>query len=358
VLTVTASVTDGGTLTYQWYSNTTNNNTDGTIITYATNVSFTPPTGTVGTVYYYVVVANTIGDNLDGGVKTATVTSETARITVFITSPTGIEMVWIPSGSFQMGSNDSLDWNAQPAHQVTLTNGFWMGKYQVTQGQYQAVMGSNPSWFTTANGRPPAIGETDARRPVERVSWYDTIVFCNRLSMMEGLTPAYRIDGVTDPDIWITIHGAPPTSSIPSSRWNFVEIVPGSTGYRLPTEAQWEYACRAGTTTAYNTGNVITDNTGWYLANSGSRTREVGLKPANSWGLHDKHGNVWEWVWDWFGYYTNTPKEDPTGPTAGDGPVIRGGSWNFDEQGLRSAYRYGDWPYIRNLILGFRLSRP
>jgi formylglycine-generating enzyme required for sulfatase activity len=277
-----------------------------------------------------------------------------------------LDMVWIPAGSFQMGSNDSLDWNAQPPHQVTLTSGFWMGKYQITQRQYQAVMGSNPSFFTGTNDWhnttvTPAFNRNNL--PVETVSWYDAIVFCNRLSMMEGLKPAYEMQDVNNNSTWTTDParwGAVPTSSSDPqrARWNAVRVVSGSTGYRLPTEAQWEYACRAGTTTAYNTGDVITDDTGWYSANSGNRTREVGLKPAILWGLYDKHGNVWEWCWDWFGIYTNTPKTDPTGPIFGDNRVMRGGSWHYDGRYFRSANRAYFWPIYGNYNLGFRLVRP
>jgi len=264
-----------------------------------------------------------------------------------------VEMVSISAGTFTMGSpstESGSDSDERPQHSVTLSS-FKMGKYQVTQEQYQAVMGTNPSNFTSA-----VSGEsgTPGKLPVERVSWYDTLVFCNKLSMIEGLSPAYRISGSTDPAAW----GIVPTSS--NTTWDAVQIVAGSTGYRLPTEAQWEYACRAGTTTAYNTGAAISDNTGWYTSNSGSKTHEVGKKPANAWGLYDMHGNVWEWCWDWYGlsYYSSSPASNPMGASSGAVRVLRGGSWSYSAESLRSACRGSSYPYGRFINLGFRLVRP
>ena len=269
-----------------------------------------------------------------------------------------VDMVWIPAGTFTMGSpTTEPDRNSgETQRQVTLTKGFYMGKYEVTQEQYQAVTGVNPSNFSSN----PAAGETQGRRPVERVSWYDAIVFCNKLSVMEGLTPAYRINGSTDPDIWIATHGPIPTiwDDPLKAIWDAVEVVSGSTGYRLPTEAQWEYACRAGTTTAYNTGDTITDNTGWYSSNSGSRTHEVGKKPPNAWGLYDMHGNVWEWCWDWYGTYASGVQTDPTGRSSGSFRVLRGGGWIDYAQVVRSAYRFDISPHGSNGYIGFRLLRP
>jgi len=276
----------------------------------------------------------------------------TRNVSVGIKTDSLIQMVQIPAGTFQMGSptGEPNRYSEETQHSVTLSS-FKMGKYQVTQALYQAVMGTNPSYFTSA-----VTGEsgTPGKLPVEKVSWYDALVFCNKLSVMEGLSPAYRINGSTDPTAWGTV----PTSG--NSTWDAVQIVSGSTGYRLPTEAQWEYACRAGTTTAYNTGATISDNTGWYTSNSGTKTHEVGKKPANAWGLYDMHGNVWEWCWDWYSssYYSSSPPNDPMGASSGTLRVLRGGGWGYSAENLRSALRSYSYPNSRSDILGFRLVRP
>jgi len=259
------------------------------------------------------------------------------------------EIVWINSGTFQMDGTDS----GGTTRPVTLTSGFYIGKYEVTQAQYKAVMNNaNPSYFGGDH------------LPVESVSWYDVIVFCNRLSIMEGLTPAYQINGSTNPDDW----GTAPTSS--NETWNAAEIIADATGYRLPTEAQWEYACRAGTTTAFNWGSNIINSTqanyearyvdtyntvaGTYI----DRTTEVGSYAPNAWGLHDMHGNVHEWCWDWYGSYASGSQTDPRGAASGSDRVTRGGSWSNVGQGLRSAYRGIISPDGRGIALGFRLLRP
>ena len=268
-----------------------------------------------------------------------------------ITSPTGIVMVTIPAGTFIMGSptSEANRESGETQHSVTLS-GFKISKYLVTQEQYQAVMGSNPSNFNSN----PQSGETQGKRPVEEVSWYDAIVFCNRLSIKEGLTPAYSIGGKTDPTAW----GRMPMYT-GDATWDAVIIVAGSNGYRLPTEAQWEYACRAKTTTAYNTGNTISDNTGWYESNSGDKTHEVGKKPANAWGLHDMHGNVWEWCWDWYNDYSSGTQTDPMGGvSSGTYRVFRGGSCDNSAERMRSAYRRYTYPLGQYYDVGFRLIRP
>jgi len=353
-LSVSASIT-GGTLSYQWYSNTTASNIGGTVINGATGSSYTIPTTLTAGTYYYFVEVRAAG----GAVS---VRSNVAIVGVRrspITSSTGIDLIDIPAGTFTMGSPTSeANRSDETQHQVTISKGFYMGKYEVTQEQYQAVTGTTPSFFDNSGekiiiqqglGIPydtaPAAGEVQGKRPVENVTWYDAVEFCNKLTAMEGLTPAYTITGRTPTT------GYPITSATVTVNWN-------ANGYRLPTEAEWEYACRAGTTTAYNTGNTISDYTGWYSSNCNSRTHEVGKKPPNAYGLYDMHGNVLEWCWDWYGTYASGAQTDPRGAASGSTRVLRGGGWRTSGQNLRSAYRNSDSPAYRYDYIGFRLVRP
>jgi formylglycine-generating enzyme required for sulfatase activity len=230
-------------------------------------------------------------------------------------------MVRISGGTFMMGSPDSensRESDEGPQHSVTVS-GFSMAKYEVTQGEYQAVMGTNPSGFSGGN------------LPVEQVSWYDAIVYCNALSQREGLTPAYTISG----------------SNV---TWNR-----SANGYRLPTEAEWEYACRAGTTTPYYTGDSISKSQANYNENG---TMDVGSFVPNAWGLYDMAGNVWEWCWDWYEDYSTGSQTNPEGPSTGTNRVERGGSWFiFGGGDLRSASRGHSTPSLRFDFIGFRLVR-
>ncbi len=220
----------------------------------------------------------------------------------------GIEMVYIPPGTFMMGSpkdeEGRLD-NEGPQHRVILSRGFWLGKYPVTQGQWEVVMGGNPSYY---KGEP--------RLPVEKVSWDDCQAFCRKLSQQ------------------------------------------GKGQFRLPTEAEWEYACRAGSTTRYCFGDLegALGEYAWIEGNSGNKTHLVGGKKPNTWGLYDMHGNVWEWCQDWYGNYSYSAETDPTGPNSGSYRVIRGGHWINCAGYCRSASRGRISPGNRINNLGFRLA--
>jgi len=266
-----------------------------------------------------------------------------------------VEMVQVAGGSFQMGTASGGGSYEMPVHTVTLT-GFSMGKYPVTQEQYQAVMGSNPSYFDGTVGKKPASGEAQGKRPVEQVSWYDAIVFCNKLSVKEGLSPAYSINGSTDTSAW----GSVPTGDR-DGKWDAVEVVHGSKGYRLPTEAQWEYAAKGGNGSPGNytySGSNTAGNVAWYEGNSDDKTHEVGKKLPNALGLYDMSGNVWEWCWDWHGSYTGVAQTDPAGAVAGAYRVLRGGGWSNDAVFTRSVNRSSGNPGSWNHLIGFRLVRP
>ncbi|MDR3171159.1 MAG: SUMF1/EgtB/PvdO family nonheme iron enzyme [Treponema sp.] len=255
-------------------------------------------------------------------------------------APIPADFVKINGGTFTMGSPASekkrLDRELQ--HQVTVSS-FYMGKYEVTQKEYKAIMGKNPSYFTGDN------------RPVENVSWFKAVEYCNARSRKEGLILAYTISGGSGDNRTVT--------------WNR-----NANGYRLPTEAEWEYACRAGTTTPFSTGSTITTNQAnynWiypYPYNNKAKgtyremTIAVGSFAANAWGVYDLHGNVEEWCWDWYGDYSSGSQTDPQGASSGTNRVIRGGDWFDGGQNLRSAFRALRNPSRWNNDLGFRLVRP
>jgi eukaryotic-like serine/threonine-protein kinase len=271
-------------------------------------------------------------------------------VPVEITNSIGMKLVLIPPGEFMMGSpteliNEELKtapkddkWYLDrlpgegPRHLVRITRPFYLGMYPVTQEEYQRVMGASPSEFSaTGKSKDRVTGKDTKQFPVEMVSWQDTDEFCSRLTEM----PAEKAAG----------------------RW-----------YRLPSEAQWEYACRAGNAGRCFFSTVSDDKMAaenllpdyaWFSNNSGGQPHAVGGRRASPWGLYDVYGNVWEWCQDWHtnDYYARSPTDDPAGPPGGSRRVFRGGSWFFPAGDCRSAFRGGDGPVLRNRDLGFRVSQ-
>jgi|WetSurMetagenome_2_1015567.scaffolds.fasta_scaffold126851_2 formylglycine-generating enzyme required for sulfatase activity len=241
------------------------------------------------------------------------------------TNSIGMEFVLLPAGTFQMGSAESdreAAANEKPRHQVAISKPFYLGKYEVTQAQWEAVMDSSPYTLPRSNPYYSLPGMADRlRKPTNpaTVSWNDAREFIKRLNQKEG-----------------------------------------HTRYRLPTEAEWEYAARAGTTTAYSFGEDAKQlgRYAWYGEDfaSGS-THPVGQKEPNGWGLYDVHGNVWEWVQDWYDdrYYATSPSVDPQGSQSGSSRVVRGGSWHQTSTSWRSAFRRPYDPDYRGISIGFRL---
>ncbi|MBL7132721.1 MAG: formylglycine-generating enzyme family protein [Phycisphaerae bacterium] len=218
-----------------------------------------------------------------------------------------MKLVLIPAGTFTMGSPKTEMWRGWyegPQRKVTITKPFYMGIYEVTQEQYEAVVGKNPAKLK------------GAKNPVQSVSWDDGVAFCKALSKKTRKT------------------------------------------VRLPTEAEWEYACRAGAKTAFCFGDDQKQlgDYAWYDGNSGSKTHPVGQKKPNAWGLHDMHGNVYEWCSDWYGdSYANAKAVDPQGAASGSGRVLRGGYWGSYKCGCRSAFRFRFAPSTQWNLIGFRV---
>jgi formylglycine-generating enzyme required for sulfatase activity len=214
---------------------------------------------------------------------------------------TGMEFVWVPGGCYQMGSYDG-DNDERPVHEVCV-DGFWMGKYEVTQVQWERVMGNNPSRFKKGNNYP-----------VERVSWHDAKEFIRKLNT-------------------------------------------GGFKFRLPTEAEWEYAARSGGKREMYSGGNDVNRVAWYVGNSGMTTHSVGTKAANGLGLYDMSGNVWEWCEDSYGDYSSGSVTNPRGPYQDGFRVLRGGSWGGFARNARSAFRFRRYPDFRYSSFGFRVSR-
>ncbi len=247
-------------------------------------------------------------------------TREQKRLGGPVVNSVDIVLVPIPPGEFTMGSPESeidrLDNETQ--HEVKITKAFYLSVHEVTQQQYEQVMSENPSAFSGLGDLKDYVSGIDTSQlPVESVSWNDAVELCNRLNKSEGVE------------------------------------------YRLPTEAEWEYACRAGTTTAYSFGNDVAQlgEYAWYGDNSELTTHPVGELKLNAWGLYDMHGNVWEWCQDWYGPYDLQVVSDPTGPASGEHRVSRGGAFFSLPGGVRAAIRFTNRPDNRIRIIGFRLAR-
>ena len=278
--------------------------------TYSTSPTFTFSSAN-GSKTVYFKVKNTAGESTVVN-ETITLNNDIAATeeTILLPGNVPMVMVWCPAGTFMMGrypgEQDSFSYES-PQHQVTLTKGFWMGKYEVTQAQWLTLMQTNPSLFT---GIP--------NRPVDRVTWDETQTFISALNAL------------------------------------------GEGTFRLPTEAEWEYACRAGTSTRFYWGDdreyTQIENYTWYQANSESVTHTGGLKLPNAFGLFDMTGNVFEWCQDNYESYTSDAATDPTGPATGLGRVFRGGAWYTDSY-PRSAARYYGSVTSRDGDCGFRLVK-
>lgn len=263
--------------------------------------------GIIALVVVFFVVAKVVQQNTGSqATRTSGPASDKNRQILSL----GMELVYVAPGSFQMGSNDGISIE-KPVHTVQISRGYWIGKHEITQQEYESIMGDNPSEFQ------------GARNPVEKVSWNDCVSFCKKLTDQERR--AGRL--------------------------------PEGYEYRLPTEAEWEYAARGGSSgrsTKYAGSNSIGD-IAWYGDNSGKKTHPVGQKQANELGLYDMSGNVYEWCHDWNGDYSSGSQTDPTGPGTGSDRVSRGGSWYYDASYCRVAGRDYYPPTSTPTNVGFRV---
>lgn len=247
------------------------------------------------------------------------------------------QMILVSGGSFQMG----LTKRSKATHTVTLDS-FYIGKHEVTQKEWLKVMSSNPS-----------LHSDDISCPVENITWYDVLVFCNRLSLEENLEPCYTINGSQNPDSW---------GNIPEGQdsvWDSASCNWSAKGYRMATEAEWEFVARGGRHSAgYKySGSDSIDIVAWYIPNSNAKTHPAEMKSSNELGLYDLSGNVWEWCWDWYGHYSTTPQTNPHGVSTGYNRVLRGGSFANNSYHCEVGVRDNHTPNYKSSHLGIRLVR-
>jgi len=314
-----ATDADGDTLTYAFSWEVDGAPYGGTVI--ATSSTIPGADTTTGEAWACSVSAN---DGVDTGPAAVVSVGVTPQE---ITHPGGGQMIRIEAGTFEMGCTpgQSSCSSNETVHTVTLTHDFYLGVTEVTAAEYQSVIGSDPSDYTSCG----------TSCPVNNVSWHDVAAYANALSAAEGLDDCFTCSGST-----CTTAGDPYTCN----------------GYRLPPEAEWEYAARGGEDLLYS-GSDTLDDVGWYNGNSGYNPHPVAQLDPNAWGLYDMSGNVWEWVWDRYSGYPSAPTSDPAGPQSGSIRVLRGGSWNNDPVYARVASRGSNYPSNRYNKLGFRLTR-
>lgn len=262
-------------------------------------------------------------------------------------------MVFLPRGNFTMGSPESEP-NRDPSeapHLVTLTRDLFMSRTEVTQAEWKTLSGGiNPAFFQSPSGTDASTENNNDSGPVEQVDWFAALAFANARSAAESLPGCYTLLGCADNATgWQDgQHTGCTGATLPSGL--------DCTGYRLPTEAEWEYAARAGSTTAFPWGDALDDTYLWFASNAGGRTQTVGAKQPNSWGLHDMLGNVWEWSWDPYAPYAGDVT-DPVGASDGPARAVRGGGFSSGPQFLRSATHDQTTWDIAVKELGFRLAR-
>lgn len=325
--------------------------TTGATIRYTTNGS--EPTSS-STAYSSPINVSSTTTIKAKGFRDGWTPSATASATYTISGGTPGEMVLVPGGTFTMGdTRGEGSSNELPTHSVTL-NSFYIGKYEVTQEEYSQYMQPGYSWSSDYG-----LGDN---YPAYYVSWYAILKYCNLRSMAEGLTPVYSISGSTNPANW----GSVPTSI--NSTWNAAICNWNANGYRLPTEAEWEYAARGATNTPdyLYSGSDDINTVAWYNGNNSPYgSKPVGTKAPNGLGLFDMSGNVYEWCWDWYSSnYSSSPSSNPTGPASGSYRVQRGGYWYNSASRCRVARRnfgspdFSDiYPSYGSYYIGFRLCR-